>query len=225
MQQASQGEIAAAQAGAAAMYDRALANPGFQDAVRANMEQGGMPYNVAVANARSQLTPSSYAQQLLGAPNIIRAADTAAGQDQAAAAVANAPYNYAYQNNPAGYVPSVQAWNPTDGSFTVNNRQYVNTGLSGPSVPIAVGQSITPGLQAGYIPAALSNIASIGKAAQTVDKQNAQLERDLAKQQLANQGRIQQQQLAVQGQQETARLKAQLKAAPPPIPAPRAVVK
>ena len=174
-----------------------------------------MPYNLAVANARSQLTPSTYAENLLGTPNIIRAADAAASQNQAAAAVANAPYNYGYENNAAGYVPSVQQFAPATGSYTVNNRQYVNTGLTGPSVPIAVGQSIAPGLQAGYIPAALANIAAVGKVEQANAKTNAQLEQALAKQQLENQGRIQQQQITTQGQKDVARLRAELKNAPP----------
>lgn len=215
MQQASQGEVAAAQAGAAALYDRSLANPAFESTVRANMEQGGMPYNLAVANARSQLTPSTYAENLLGTPNIIRAADAAASQNQAAAAVANAPYNYGYENNAAGYVPSVQSFDPATGSYTVNNRQYVNTGLTGPSVPIAVGQSIAPGLQAGYIPAALANIAAVGKVEQANAKTNAQLEQALAKQALENQGRLQQQQVTTQGQKDVARLRAESKNAPP----------
>ena len=225
MQQAAQGEVAAAQAGAAALYDRSLANPAFQSTVRANMEQGGMPYNLAVANARSQWTPSTYAENLLGTPNIIRAADAAASQNQAAAAVANAPYTYGYENNAAGYVPSVQSFDPATGSYTVNNRKYVNTGLTGPSVPIAVGQSIAPGLQAGYIPTALSNIAAVGKVEQASTKTNAQLEQELATKALENQGRLQQQQIDIQGKKDIARLIAELKAAPPVDVAPKPVVK
>ena len=225
MQQAAQGEVAAAQAGAAALYDRSLANPAFQSTVRANMEQGGMPYNLAVANARSQWTPSTYAENLLGTPNIIRAADAAASQNQAAAAVANAPYTYGYENNAAGYVPSVQSFDPATGSYTVNNRQYVNTGLTGPSVPLAVGQSIAPGLQAGYIPTALSNIAAVGEVERASTKTNAQFEQALAMKDVENQALLQRQQIDIQGQKDIARLIAELKAAPPVDVAPKPVVK
>ena len=222
---ASHGETSAAQAGAANLYDRSLANPAFQSTVRANMEQGGMPYNLAVANARSQWTPSTYAANLLGTPNIIRAADAAASQNQAAAAVANAPYTYGYENNAAGYVPSVQSSDPATGSYTVNNRQYVNTGVTGPSLPIAIGQYIAPGLQAGYIPAALSNIAAVGKVEQASTKTNAQFEQELATKALENQARLQTQQADIQGKKDIARLIAELKAAPPVDVAPKPVVK
>lgn len=225
MRQASQSATGARQASAAEQYDAGLMNPEFNNMVQANMTQNNMPYNVAVAETRRQLAGSEYAKNLLGTPNIIRAVDSAAGVDQAVSAVANAPYQFQYANNSAGYVPSVQAWNPNDGSFTVNNRQVVNTGLSGPSVPIALAQSIAPGIQAGWLPASLANIAAVGTAAQNIGKQNAQFGQKLAEQNLNNQGDIQRQLLVNQGQQETARLKAQLKAAPPPVPAPRAVVK
>lgn len=188
MQQASQGEVAAAQAGAATLYDRSVANPAFESTVRNNVS-AGMPYGVAAAQARSQLTPSGYAENLLGTPNVIRATDAAASQDQAAAAVSNVPYEFRYNGNTAGYVPAVQGFDPTNGNYTVNNATYTNTGLSGADVPIVVGQSIAPGM-AGYIPTALQNIATVGKATQTAATTNAKMEQALAKQDLANQGAL-----------------------------------
>lgn len=194
--QLAQGGTQAAQASAQALYQASLASPTFQSDVDAQVASG-VPYQVAVANARRANTDSTYAQNLLGTPNVIRAVDASASQDMAANAVANTPYLYQTNNN-AGYVPAVTQIDPATGSYTVNSNQFTNTGLRGADVPIAVGQSIAQGM-AGYIPTALQNIATVGKAAETAAATNAKMEHDLARQGLENQGALTRQALANQG--------------------------
>lgn len=207
----------AAQAGAAEIYDRALADPAFEATVRANMEQGGMPYNVAVANARNQLTGSSYAQNLLGTPDIIRAVDSVASQNRAAAAVANAPYVYEGYNNSAGYVPSgTTAVDPSTGVATVNGRQY-NLGMTGPSASIATWQSIDPGMQ-GYGTTALGNIAAVGKVQQAQAKSSAEYEQELAKEKRKLEADREQEKLRIAGRKEVAQIRATAKTTPPAAP-------
>ena len=162
MQKIANQNVAASQAGAAQLYDQSLQDPRFQATVQANRD-AGMPEATAVANARYALTGSMYAQNLYGSPAVIRATDGVESQNRAAAAATNAIYEY---NNQAanGYVPSVSMVNPSTGDFTSNNRQYTNTGTTGPSTNLMVGTA--EGGMPAWITQATAGINAVGESAQ-----------------------------------------------------------
>ena len=157
LEKASTAERSAAQAGAANLYDRALADPALEGNVQALQAQG-VPYGLALAQARKDATDSGYARMLMGQPQVIAAQDTAASVDQAAAAAAGAPYVDRF-GRITGYYPQVTKFDPTAGTLTVNNANYTGTGLSGVDVPLAA-DTISGGLPR-YAATARSGISAV----------------------------------------------------------------
>lgn len=227
LQKASTAERSAAQAGAANLYDRALADPALQGNVQALQAQG-VPYGLALAQARKDATDSGYARMLMGMPQVIAAQDAASSVDQAAAAAAGAPYVDRF-GQITGYYPQVTKFDPTAGTLTVNNANYTNTGLSGVDVPLAA-DTISGGLPR-YAATARSGISAVtnqtNKLEAAAAKGGTNLAVEQAKADIRSNAAVQRIEAQQQAAKELALYNAGIKngTIKPPAPAPLVQVK
>lgn len=210
LQQSSVAERSAAQAGGANLYDRALADPNLNANIQSLVSQG-IPYPLALAQARKDATQSGYARTLFGMPQVIAAQDAAASVDQAGAAAAGAPYTDRY-GQVTGYFPQVTRFDPTTGTYTVNNANYTGTGL-GPDTPIAVN-TIAGGLPqyAATARAGMASVANVANKTQASEAKNAAaLNLEQAKSQMRSDAALQRVQAELAAAKELAKERARLK--------------